>query len=387
MMTHSSQESIIQGLLFCEFHYELGPKIVYQVPENFMQQDKFQALSAYIIPKTELQGRLITVNSLKLKILGFPVCIEDQKFERNNYIFNLCFVCDAGKRTVQYESLVKKLARYLLHLEKECSFLSKPESKARMPDIMQDIQRQMNEKRCCSIEVTPSTKIVLKVVRVHPDPRPVLDHEVPILAEEKSIIPSQWDLTTQQVLPYIDGYRHIAKISADADVEVSLVKACIQNMIYYRIAKLIPLFLYTNVYVTTPTLVNLTPGSKLAADCLKFVAKKESSLPHFRSVFQVYSSMKHDVNVRDLMEKFKDNFDIDIKKLITFGLLNGLIRRLQKFPVLMIDDPSSLASQRGVYKYFDGNHSYDEICCMTSKSYRELDEKVNKHPLVFVVWK
>lgn len=42
-----------------------------------------------------------------------------------------------------------------------------------------------------------STTIHLKVVRVYSDPRPVLDHEVPIL--KKSIIPSEWDLTTQQV--------------------------------------------------------------------------------------------------------------------------------------------------------------------------------------------
>lgn len=385
-MGHSYQESNIKAILFCEFDVTKGPQIIFQIPENSMPSEQFNALSVYIIPKMELQGRLITVNSMKLKVLGFPVCIEDAKFVRNNYIFNLCFVCDAGKRTVQYESLVKKVARYLLQLEKECCFLSNEESKRqRLPVIMKEMRDQMNQHRFCSIEVTPSTTIHLKVVRVHPDPRSVLDHEVPILACEKSIIASQWDLTTQQVLPYIDGYRHIAKISADADVEVSLVKACVQNMMYYRIAKLIPLFLFTNVYVTTPTLVSLTPGSKLGQDCLKFVARKESSLPPFRSVFQVYSSMKRDVNVKDIMEKFKDNFDIDIKKLITFGLLNGLIRRLQKYPILMTDDPSSLACQRGVYRFFDGKHSYDEICSKHGKSYRELDGKVNRHPLCILI--
>lgn len=34
-----------------------------------------------------------------------------------------------------------------------------------------------------------------------------------------------------QILPYIDGFRHVAKIAVEADVEVSLVKECIRNML------------------------------------------------------------------------------------------------------------------------------------------------------------
>jgi hypothetical protein len=33
-----------------------------------------------------------------------------------------------------------------------------------------------------------------------------------------------------QVLPYIDGFNHIARIAAEADVENNLVKACVQNL-------------------------------------------------------------------------------------------------------------------------------------------------------------
>jgi hypothetical protein len=34
-----------------------------------------------------------------------------------------------------------------------------------------------------------------------------------------------------QVLPYIDGFNHIARIAAEADVENNLVKACVQNLV------------------------------------------------------------------------------------------------------------------------------------------------------------
>ena len=35
-----------------------------------------------------------------------------------------------------------------------------------------------------------------------------------------------------QVLPYIDGFNHVAKIAAEADIEINLVKACLQNLLY-----------------------------------------------------------------------------------------------------------------------------------------------------------
>jgi hypothetical protein len=34
-----------------------------------------------------------------------------------------------------------------------------------------------------------------------------------------------------QVLPYINGFNHVAKIAAEADVENNLVKACVQNLV------------------------------------------------------------------------------------------------------------------------------------------------------------
>lgn len=53
-------------------------------------------------------------NTLGHKIVGFPVRIDSQRYARNAYYFNLCFVCDSWARTVQYEPVVKKLAEYLV---------------------------------------------------------------------------------------------------------------------------------------------------------------------------------------------------------------------------------------------------------------------------------
>lgn len=46
--------------------------------------------------------------------------IEDKKYPRNAYYFNVCFVCDSWARTVQYESVVKKLSDFLVSFDVIC---------------------------------------------------------------------------------------------------------------------------------------------------------------------------------------------------------------------------------------------------------------------------
>lgn len=50
------------------------------------------------------------------------------------------------------------------------------------------------------------------------------------------------------------------------------------------------------------------------------------------------------------------------RRLIQFGLMKSLIRRLQKYPVKVIRDERSRPP-----RLYTGCHSYDEICCKTGK--------------------
>lgn len=53
-------------------------------------------------------------NALGYKIVGYPVRIENQRYTRNAFYFNLCFVCNSWARTVQYEPIVRKLSEYFV---------------------------------------------------------------------------------------------------------------------------------------------------------------------------------------------------------------------------------------------------------------------------------
>ncbi|KAI1234373.1 hypothetical protein IHE44_0003418 [Lamprotornis superbus] len=51
----------IECVFFSEFHPTLGPKITYQVPEDFISRELFDTIQVYVITKPELQNKLITV--------------------------------------------------------------------------------------------------------------------------------------------------------------------------------------------------------------------------------------------------------------------------------------------------------------------------------------
>lgn len=74
-------------------------------------------------------------------------------------------------------------------------------------------------------------------------------------------------LNTLQVLPFINGVNHISRIAADSDVEIGLVKACVQNLVYYQVAEVLPLFKYSNVYMCTRNLQKLSTDNDLLQAC------------------------------------------------------------------------------------------------------------------------
>ncbi|CAG9103130.1 unnamed protein product [Plutella xylostella] len=328
------QEGPIRCIFLCEFHPTAGPTITCQVPENYISKDIFDTVSHYIIPKVQLQRCTLTVTLLGSKILGFPVRLDNKKYARNAYYFNLCFVCDAWARTVHLEPLVKKLTEYLLSMELETEWLSRQSRSGdarALGGLMRQVMRDINSRRMCTLTVGTTTTH-LTVVRVNSDPAPVRDHQVPVfLYSRHSFAPDQWDLTTNQILPYIDGFNHVSKIAALTDVEVSLVRACVQNLVYYGVVTLVPMFQYCAVYSATPKLRQLTRCAGLQRQCLEFAARSARQLPKVSDAFRMYAGMTYGTCIRELCRRLRpQDLAINERKLVLFGVLEGLIRRVYK---------------------------------------------------------
>ncbi|EDO45161.1 predicted protein [Nematostella vectensis] len=375
----------IDCILFCEFHPVAGPKIVYQSPEDFISKEEFDCVADYIIPKPELQRKLITVNALGHKFMGCPISIENAKYSRNALLFNVCFVFTENPDTVCYENVVKKLAEYLTTLELEDGFLSKDETKETLPTILSSARHQLNSAGKCTIAIDEANTIHLKPIIPSREPGSVMDHQVPIFIWDKSAWTlSEWDITTQQILPYIDGFNHVLRIANAADIDPSLVRMCIQSLVYYDVVKLISIFQYSNVYITTPEIHALYTDRQIQEECIHYSAKTGCVLPTFHDIFQLYSGLTPGVTVRDLCYRYHPyKLRIDERRLIQFGMMKGFIRRLHKFPVFL----GTRRTETGQRPWLNGKHSFDEICCKTGLSFQELDDVIENDPNVVVVWK
>ncbi|XP_057321013.1 GATOR complex protein NPRL2 isoform X1 [Microplitis mediator] len=394
---NSEDKGVIRCIFFSEFHHIAGPKITCQVPDNHVSKDLFDNVSVYIIPKAQLQRSTLTVTLQNCKILGFPVKIDDKKYARNAFYFNLCFVCNADARTVHYEPVVKKLSDFLMALEVENSFLSNVSvDKNRLTEILGQVMNDLNCHNMCTLtEGTMTTH--LKVVTLAAEPKPVLDHQVPVfLVNRESFCCDQWDLTTQQVLPYIDGFNHVTRIAAEADVENNLVKSCVQNLVYYGVVTLIPIFQYCNIYTTTSKLGILAEDKELQEECIHFVSKSARQPAHLRDIYRMYATMTHGTTMKDLCQRLNpQNLRINERRLVQFGLIQGFIRRVYKYPIYVkgsfgdnnFYDNFENNKNDPVYKYFTGAYSFDEICCNTGQSVAQIEDIVERDPNVVVLFK
>ena len=108
----------------------------------------------------------------------------------------------------------------------------------------------------------------------------------------------------------------------------------------------------------------------------------------FRDIFQLYCALGPGVTVKDICTRFNPHaLKIDERKLIQFGLMKGLIRRLQKYPIKIPGDVTISVKLQQLYPWFNGRHSYDEICTKTGLSHQDLEERIEADPSIVVSWK
>lgn len=217
-----------------------------------------------------------------------------------------------------------------------------------------------------------------------PDPPFVKDYMVPLLTFEYKDNPLEnWDLTTQQILPYINGTNHIARVSAEADVDINLVKQCIQNLAYYKVLCLLPILKYSSVYMCTQNLKNLIKDNELSQACRTYVRlNPENPAPPIRRVFLFYASMTHGISLRSICQRLNpQNHNIDERKLVIFGMQHNFIRCIHKYPVFTGLDPI------GRQKLYTGLCNFVEICCRTAVFPFGIEKDIDKDTNVTVIWR
>jgi hypothetical protein len=116
-------------------------------------------VAEYIIPRQGFCNRYVTIcdPDNKYRILGHPVCIKDEKYERNEFMFNFCLVIGADVDKIPYEAVVRRLASTFTEMEIQNEFLSQDTSNSQnrrsIAALIEIIKEDLNNYNECMIPV------------------------------------------------------------------------------------------------------------------------------------------------------------------------------------------------------------------------------------------
>lgn len=72
---------------------------------------------------------------------------------------------------------------------------------------------------------------------------------MPNISEETMQKLNEGTLILRQVLPLVDGIRHVKAIARASEIQIDLVKQCLQHLVMFGIVQVFDLFQFTNRYI------------------------------------------------------------------------------------------------------------------------------------------
>lgn len=258
--------------------------------------------------------------------------------------------------------------------------------------IMKQIVDSLNESYSCIVNIDESNTIYLKLSPTKKFKDIDMDHLVPIpIINDYDIKKSEnqvlWDdfnnlymdIGMKKLLPYINGESYVDKIISQSEMSPEIVKNAIKHLIYYDCVRLVDIFEFNNRYTVLPTIRNLYEDKDLQLSCIMSVTlNPKRKLPTISNIFKIYSQFRPHIDVKNIYKKNNlVELNIDIKKLINYGVLNNIIRLVRKYPLRLSSNESSITQT--LQQYIDGKHSLDKIAVNLGVSKKELEKFFNKY--------
>ena len=233
----------------------------------------------------------------------------------------------------------------------------------------------------------------MKLFPIHAYPPPVKSLHVPISKMKFSeIIDDTWDLTMKKVILQIDGIKDVRRIAHDADVALDLTKIALQHLLYYDSILMLDLFLFGNIYAPTPEINDfLADRDNMQDECANYVYINGPRLPNFY-LCRLFTSLCTSRTVKEWLRLHIDQgFNVlnyvDVRRLIQFGVIKGLIYRVHKYAVssrylesLITGDSVRIDGGDMLQRYADGTHCFDQITAETNMGDVKIMDQLRKFP-------
>lgn len=419
----------IKAIFYTRFHHEKGSRVLHQVPAGSIIPSSlpsarptpllpFASVTQYLIPTQQFSDRLLTFCVNHHRVIGYPVCIREGRYSRNEFIFNFAIVIGEGELDwACYGEVVRKLGRLLRGLEEQGGFLSREETgvwdddPATTPAMGGDddggskvyalcemVLEDLNNYAECMIPIDDSNTINLKLFPTRPPPPPILAHQVPLLTMSLSSLqtPISSDLTLNRILAYINGVNSISRIAQLADTDPSLTRRAIQHMVYYGCLVLLDIFSFGAIYAPTAEIGSFVVDAHVKDECLRYVRvprpktgldantvrlesesgssrderdSDSSSASHLseprgppghqatehnghhltqdkvddnqdawhidhETLISLYTSLRQGLTLKNwVLENLHLLGGIDVRRLITFGIIKGFLYRVHKYAI------------------------------------------------------
>lgn len=405
---------MLKAIFYARFHPERGPDVLHQFPAGSVSRSSaasssttnidaaaappqssckttdqvpFSDISAYLIPPHELSNRPLAICVQGYRVLGFPISIEGDGYERNRFVCNVCFAVDEEEEEVEeverWEGLVRKTAAFFrgLEVEGEGGVLweqekvvdrAVAEGKEEERDgligwVLRRVFEQLNAFGECCVAVSPTQILNLKLEKRRSvggkTAGRIKAWDVPLLIRALPDPESwTWDLVLQRIRPFVDGINHVAKIARLADVDLKLVKEAVRELVLHGRAMVLDIFHFQAVYALTSDFALLPGTTEILDECREYVAvdpndgmfasvlSKEakegtSKTPDRSTIIDLYSVLKPGLSVADFCLSQQDRLaNVDVRRFITFGVIKGFLKRMHKY-ALALDLPEILRTE------------------------------------------
>jgi len=374
----------LKAIFYARFHPERGPSVVHQYPTHSIVTTPasghetllmFSNLSPYVIPPYEVCDRAFAVCMNGLRVLGFPVSLEDAKYSRNRFTYNVCFVLDEEVAPAPWQQIVRKTANLFKSLEVEDGILQAEElleglkwageegypvkGIGVLQSLLERVFLQLNEygEACVRLDDPHTLNLRLEPPRLNA-PK-VRAWDVPLLIRT---LPGKnhwtWGLTLERIYPHIDGIKHVQRIAEVADVEVELVKSTVRELLLLGRVLLLDIFHYRAVYTVTTEFTWFVKDPEMIQECLVYVLEetvrgvlledrsKPADSHSAELIISLYSALSSGISLYELcLAHVTDLSYVDLRRFITFGVVKGFLRRIHVYALAVEPQAASLGRE------------------------------------------
>lgn len=213
----------------------------------------------------------------------------------------------------------------------------------------------------------------------------IQDYEVPVFVIDiSSHLVRQWDLTLHQIIPFLNGVYYVKKIAQLSNVDLHLVKLSIRQLLYYNIIKMVDIFQFSNTYQirSREKLHAFYENREIQQSCLSYIFSPSQAIlgksieicseqPVIDFIFQLFCQLSSRCSVEDLCKRNQASIQklkINIRKVIVFGVLNDILCRLHRYPLLMNQIPSESSTSRVFLMMSDKDSHISSVSSTASSS-------------------